>query len=130
MIMDFAGLPMVKQSFTGVHLYAPIPGSSSKSLDRDAYKAYQQYLHLRLPAGEAGSTSGLSFLEWWRRYQIKKKTGDAETQEATFEVKERNLAGPGRGKLCEVGVQFFSSCWTSSLVHGLPPFLSRGTRSD
>ena len=90
MIMDFVGLPMVNQSFTGVHLYTPIPGRSSKSLDRDAYKAYQQYLHMRLPAGEAGSTSGLSFLEWWRRYQIKKKTGDAETQEATFEVKERN----------------------------------------
>ena len=97
--MDFAGLPMVKQSFMGVHLHAPIPGSSSKSLDRDAYKAYQQYLHVSSPAGEAGSTSGLSFLEWWRRHQIKKKTGDAETQEATLEVKDR-------GKFCAVGVQF------------------------
>ena len=99
MAMEFASLSMVKASFTGVHLYAPIPGSKADNADRRAYNCYQQAL-----GDKHESTKGVSYLEWWRRYQI--NTTSETPFGLRFTWKERNKAGPGRGKPCAVGLQF------------------------
>ena len=44
MTMFFAGLPVVKASFTGERLYTPIPGSKAVNNSRHLYNAYQQRL--------------------------------------------------------------------------------------
>ncbi|CAE7342621.1 unnamed protein product, partial [Symbiodinium sp. KB8] len=43
-VMEFAGLPMVKHSFSGVALFAPIPGSKARNTSRDQYLVYQFFL--------------------------------------------------------------------------------------
>eukprot|EP00971_Amphidinium_carterae_P316350 6287959-Amphidinium_carterae.2 len=41
LVMEFAGLPMVRHSFTGEAVFAPIPGSKAENSSRHAYNAYQ-----------------------------------------------------------------------------------------
>ena len=50
--MEFACMPMVKASFTGEHVYAPVPGSMAKNSDRRAYEAYQQRIRLFMETGQ------------------------------------------------------------------------------
>eukprot|EP00971_Amphidinium_carterae_P347997 6490264-Amphidinium_carterae.2 len=84
MAMEFAGLPMVRHSFTGITCYATIPGSRAENTSRDAYNAYQQCLRQRLPANQVGSAEKLNYLQWLRKFKVaKKKTTE---QGATYEV--------------------------------------------
>jgi hypothetical protein len=150
MAMEFACLPMVRTSFTGEHVYAPVPGSFAVNNDRHAYMAYQQRLVAsmerdRMPEEElpreekrpkandaptnvlddegqkvmeGNKPKHMSFLQWYRIYRIHEKKEDQDDQgpydkeepvgewKFAYEVKRRNVAGPGRGKPCAVGVSF------------------------
>ena len=79
MAMHFAGLPMVKGSFTGDRIYAPIPGSAAVNKHRRAYLAYQERLcnphheeHGQVwgRAKEGEPATKLNFLQWFRCFQV------------------------------------------------------------
>ena len=96
--MEFAGLPMTKHSFTGVALFAPIPGSSASNSSTAHYAAYQQYL--KCPAGVVGHAKGLSYMQWLRQFRL------VDTKGPTYPVTRRNVAGPGASKSCGIAMAF------------------------
>ena len=117
MAMEFACLPMIKASFTGEYCYAPVPGSEAVNNSRHAYLAFQQHLgtnHVSVNyTSNSGEAKKRSFLEWYRLWQIANKraatTEEREREGAPaykYEIKQRNQAGPGRGKRCAVGIRF------------------------
>ena len=116
MTMEFACLPMIKASFTGDYCYAPVPGSEAINNSRHAYLAFQQHLcanHVSVNyTSESGEAKKHSFLEWYRRWHVasKQPTTTEQQQEGAaaykYDIKQRNLAGPGRGKRCAVGIRF------------------------
>ena len=98
-VMEFAGLPMVKHSFTGVAMYPPIPGSSAKNSSRHQYEAYQYFLTQH--TNVLGSAVDLCFMEWLRKFRV-----TSSPTAASPTVVLRNSAGPGSNKTCAVAMQF------------------------
>ena len=96
-IMELAGVSMVKHSFSGVAVFAPIPGSKAKNTSRDHYEAYQKCL-LAEP-NSTGCARGLTFIQWLRRFRV--VCTDSKTAIAT-----RNERGPTAGKDCGVAMTF------------------------
>ena len=91
-----------------------MPGSTALNNFRHAYLAFQEKLDENHPSvnimEENGQACKRSFLEWFRVWQVADKQ-QVDGEEAapvayTYEVKQRNLAGPGRGKKCAIGVSF------------------------
>ena len=96
--MEFAGLPMVKHSFSGLDMFAPIPGSKAKNAARRRYDVYQFYL-TQSPQ-TFGCAQHMTFIQWLRKFRL------ASTQETDFTVLPRNQAGPAAGKSCGVAMSF------------------------
>ena len=98
MTMEFAGLPMVKHSFSGLAIFAPIPGSTAKNDSRHHYEAYQHYLSASKDT--FGCSRDLTYIQWLRKYRL------ADTEHGKYSVLARNLAGPAAGKACGVAITF------------------------
>ena len=117
--MEFAGLPMVRHSFSGHALYCPIPGSSAVNSSRKQYLVYQH--HLQNEIGGVGATRGLSYLQWLRRYRV--------VDAARNLVAERNKAGPARDCDCGVAITFpfelldiFIGAWAATFLEEMPEY--------
>ena len=114
MTMDMAGMSMVKASFTGACLHAPILGSVAINHDRHLYNAFQQWLTKPEVPGDSSSDpapADTNFLEWCRLFDIRakkplEKLDDHGRQAFQYELRRRNVAGRGRGKACAVAMQF------------------------
>jgi hypothetical protein len=136
MIMDMAGQSMVRSSFTDAFVHAPVPGRIAVNNDRHLCNAYQQWLltptigpemyeePVESGSVDAGGTqqqqvekkkllpTNTNFLTWCRKFDIKKKKAVQEEvdthgrQVFTYELRGRNVAGRGRGKVCAVAMQF------------------------
>ena len=129
-VMEFAGLPMVKHSFSGVALFAPIPGSKAKNASRDHYLAYQFFL--QQPADAFGCASGLSFMQWMRKFRVV----DVEKKILVL----RNAAGPMKNMNCGLAISFpfelldiFVGAWAATflpdvLEHRLYPEVDEDAR--
>ena len=116
--MEFAGLHMVKHSFSGVAMFAPLPGSSAKNAARHAYEAYQH--HLTHSKGAFGDARHMTFIQWLRRYRV------VSTEGKNFSIAIRNAAGPAKGKACGVAMSFpfelldiFIGAWAASCMEGM-----------
>ena len=112
-VMEFAGLPMVKHSFSGVAIFAPIPGSKAKNSSRDQYSVYQSFL--RQPTDRLGSAAGLSFMQWLRQFRVV----DVEKKI----VARRNVAGPMKNQSCGIAMTFpfelldiFVGAWAATFL--------------
>ena len=81
---------MVKHSFSGVDIFAPIPGSSASNSSTRQYRAYQHHLHHQ---DEEGDARELTFIQWLRQFQL--TTDDPQD----MSVHRRNIAGPSRNKI-------------------------------
>lgn len=91
--LDFAGLPLMRASFTGETLYTPIPGSKAINSSRHMYEAFKTCATSEERRG--------SFAEWIRKYGVTtKKEANGSFQ---YTGKPRNLRGPHAGKLCAIG---------------------------
>ena len=119
MLMEFSGLAMVKHSFSGVAMHAPIPGSEAQNVSRQHYAAYQHYL--KQPGDTFGEATGFSFIQWLRRYRL--VSGKDNKNNA---LAMRNQAGPARGKDCGVAITFpfelldiFVGAWAASCMVGM-----------
>ena len=97
-VMELAGLPMVKHSFTGLALYPPIAGSKATNSSRQHYNAYQFFLTQDVDT--FGSAVGLSYMEWLRRFRL------VGAHSNSIIVSARNTLGPGGGKSCAIAMQF------------------------
>ena len=118
LIMEFAGLSMVRHSFSGISLFAPIPGSKAKNSSRDMYASYQH--HVCTPPNAFGHGSGLNFIQWLRRFR------PSDDLKNKHKVTARNAAGPARGKDCGVAISFpfelldiFIGAWAASCLPGM-----------
>ncbi|CAE7357694.1 pif1 [Symbiodinium sp. CCMP2592] len=118
-LMEFAGLAMVRHSFSGHTLFAPIPGSQARNSSRDQYLVYQACL--KRPRDELGSARGLSFLQWLRHFRVV----DVEKQI----VAKRNAAGPARDHDCGVAITFpfelldiFIGAWAATFLPNMEEF--------
>ena len=114
-LMEFAGLAMVKHSFSGLSIFAPIPGSNAKNSSRHQYAAYQH--HLTQEAGAFGDARNLTFVQWLRKYRVHAKD---------FTLANRNEAGPARGKSCGVAMSFpfelldvYVGSWAAASLEGM-----------
>ncbi|CAE7285846.1 Usp17le [Symbiodinium sp. KB8] len=113
-IMEFAGLSMVKHSFSGDSVFPPIPGSTSTNASRRLYELYQLRLRQEHPSIE--DVASLSFLQWLRSYQL---TEDGK-------LRLRNKAGPAKNKICCIGVKFpfelldiYVGAWAACCLPGM-----------
>ena len=142
MIMDLAGKSMVKSSFTGAFVHAPVPGSTAVNNDRHLYNAFQQWLDApqigpsmyedeesspednkeeeAAPAEAPApppkpkqllSPSTANFLEWCRKFDVKRKAqlntfDEHGRQQFAYTLRGRNLQGRGSNKKCAVAMQF------------------------
>ena len=111
--MEFAGLPMVRHSFSGHAVFAPVPGSQAKNTSREQYQVYQFFL--RRPENENGCARGLSYMQWLRQFRVL----DAEKKQVT----KRNVAGPMKNMECGVAMQFpfelldiFVGAWAATFL--------------
>ena len=114
LVMEFAGLSMVKHSFTGFDVFAPIPGSKATNNSRRMYDVYQRCIKKNLDA------RGLTFIQWIRFYQLASENPDSEA------IQLRNQAGPGKGKPCSAAVSFpfelldiYIGAWAASCLPGM-----------
>lgn len=107
MCLEFACLPLVKASFTGDDCFAPVPGSNAVNHSRHAYNAFQQCLRDNHVSVRADQPSFIQWLRGWQVADVRKRPGEeGEDAHYVYKVKQRNLAGPGRGKCCAVGMTF------------------------
>ena len=120
MAMDMANLSMVRASFTGAYVHAPIPGSTAINNDRHLYNAFQQWLVKDQVSLEGDDPKDpdpqkTNFLEWCRFFDIRnKKLLEDEVdacgrQKYHYALRRRNVAnrgGRGSGKVCAVAMQF------------------------
>ena len=107
MCLEFACLPLVKASFTGDDYFAPVPGSTALNHSRRAYNAFQQCLRDGHVSVRADQPSFIQWLRGWQVADVRKRPGEeGEDAEYVYKVKQRNIAGPGRGKCCAVGMTF------------------------
>ncbi|CAE7839773.1 pif1 [Symbiodinium sp. CCMP2592] len=111
--MEFAGLPMVRHSFSGHAIFAPIPGSKAKNTSRDHYSLYQFFLHQ--PPAELGCATGMCFMQWLRQYRVV----DVDKKV----VARRNVAGPMNNQQCGVAMTFpfelldiFVGAWAATFL--------------
>ncbi|CAE7914985.1 pif1, partial [Symbiodinium necroappetens] len=109
---------MVKHSFSGFDIFAPIPGSTATNNSRRQYNAYQY--HLKQPEGDFGDARGMTFIQWLRIYQLPSDTRDGVT------VQLRNQHGPAKGKPCGVAMSFpfelldiYLGAWAACCLHGM-----------
>ncbi|CAE7271115.1 PIF1 [Symbiodinium sp. CCMP2592] len=112
-LMEFAGLPMVRHSFSGHALFAPIPGSEAKNSSREQYLVYQHCLTLSPEL--LGCAQGLSYMQWLRRFRVV----DADKKQ----VARRNVAGPTKNFDCGVAMTFpfelldiFVGAWAATFL--------------
>ncbi|CAE7439739.1 UBP23, partial [Symbiodinium pilosum] len=119
MLMEFAGLPMVRHSFSGHAIYPPIPGSTARNSSQDQCLVYQYYLKEQKDG--LGSTRGLSYMEWLRRYRV------VDANRRTVAI--RNVAGPARSCDCGVAMTFpfelldiFIGAWAATFLKELPEY--------
>ncbi|CAE7809429.1 pif1, partial [Symbiodinium necroappetens] len=117
-IMEFAGLSMVKHSFSGVDIFAPIPGSTASNNSRRQYNAYQH--HLKQTEGDFGDARELTFIQWLRIYQLPADAPDSSA------VQRRNQHGPAAGKPCGVAMSFpfelldiYVGAWAACCLPGM-----------
>ncbi|CAE7393007.1 USP17L21, partial [Symbiodinium pilosum] len=118
-IMEFAGLPMVKHSFTGHALFAPIPGSQAANSSRDQYSIYQFYLTQDHEV--RGCARGMSYMQWLRRFRVvdvKKKI-----------VANRNQAPFLKNCSCGIAMSFpfelldiFIGAWAATFMESMPEY--------
>ena len=75
MAIEFAGLPLMKASFRGETIYAPIPGSQAKNSSRDQYAGFLK----RAACVDSLLGEKQCFLEWAREHKViqLRKTTDA-----------------------------------------------------
>jgi hypothetical protein len=120
MAMDMANLSMVRASFTGACVHAPVPGSTAANNDRHLYNAFQQWLVKDQVSLEGDDSKDpdpqkTNFLEWCRFFDIRnKKLLEDEVdacgrQKFHYALRRRNVAnrgGRGSGKVCAVAMQF------------------------
>ena len=104
LIMEFAGLPMVLHSFTGCHLFAPVPGSAAKNSSRDFYEAYQQLLKAQEPSARSREAKSLCFMQWLRRYNV--QLHGSRGPETSYVITQRAQRGRGAGKDCGIAMKF------------------------
>ena len=104
LIMEFAGLPMVLHSFTGCHLFAPVPGSAAKNSSRDFYEAYQQLLRTQEPSARSREAKSLCFMQWLRRYNV--QLHGSRGPDASYVITQRAQRGRGAGKDCGIAMKF------------------------
>ena len=114
--MDMEGLPMVRASFTGAFVHAPVPGSMAINNDRHLYNGYQQWLRSPAVEGDASKDplpGDTNFIEWCRFFDVKKhQPNRAEPEDShgrqnfTYTFRRRNLVGRGAGKACAVAMSF------------------------
>ena len=114
--MDMFGMSMVRASFTGAFVHAPVPGSMAINNDRHLYNAYQQWLEKPQVEGDASKDpvpSQTNFIEWCRFFDVKKTVPNREPSEAkhgrqtfTYTLRRRNVVGRGAGKVCAVAMSF------------------------
>jgi len=118
MLMEFAALPMVKHSFSGVTLFAPIPGSRATNSSRDHYNTYQFYL--TEDSDVCGCSKKMSYMQWLRRYRVV----DAEKKI----VRRRTASGPAKNA-CAVAMSFpfelldiYVGAYAASFLEGMPEY--------
>eukprot|EP00439_Symbiodinium_sp_Y106_P039165 s2340_g4.t2 len=118
MTMEFAGLPMVRHSFSGVDVYAPIPGSQAVNASRSMYNTFQH--HLTTELGSLGCSKNLTFIQWLRKYQPVRPGEDDHT------VQVRNSSGPMKDKVCGVAISFpfelldiYLGAWAAACLPGM-----------
>ena len=104
LLMEFAGLPMVMHSFTGCHLFAPVPGSSAQNTSRDFYNAYQQLLQSGEDSSRSREARSLNFMQWLRRYNVQ-LVGE-RGPDATYVITDRAKRGRHAGKDCGIAMKF------------------------
>ena len=96
MMLEFAGLQMCRHSFTGLALYAPIPGSTAVNSSRDYYIAFQQELR-------QGNWNG-NYMSWLRVHDV--QLIGTRQKPGGYRVTQRNSRGRGGGKDCAVAIAF------------------------
>ncbi|CAE7408220.1 pif1, partial [Symbiodinium pilosum] len=124
LIMEFAGLPMVMHSFTGCHLFAPVPGSSAQNTSRDFYAAYQQLLQAGEDSSQSREARSLSFMQWLRRYNV--QLVGQRGPDATYKITERAQRGRHSGKDCGIAMKFafelldiYIASWAAVFMPGM-----------
>ena len=117
-VMEFAGLAMVKHSFSGMDIFAPIPGSKATNSSRRQYAVYQH--HLKHEEGGFGDGRSLSFIQWLRIYQI------IGSDPEDMAIRRRNGSGPAANKACGVAIAFpfelldiYVGAWAASCLPGM-----------
>ncbi|CAE7803623.1 UBP25, partial [Symbiodinium necroappetens] len=117
-IMEFAGLSMVKHSFSGHDVHAPIPGSAARNSSRHAYNAYQWYL--TKSEDVFGCSRSYSFVQWLRKFRV---TGNS-LEDMTLHL--HNQRGPKANKPCSVAVAFpfelldiYVGAWAATCLPGM-----------
>ncbi len=96
--MEFAGLAMVKHSFSGIEMFAPQPGSKAQNFARHHYDVYQHYM--KQPADVFGAAQDMNFIQWLRKFRL------ASSDPKEYKILARNQAGPAAGKACGVAMAF------------------------
>jgi hypothetical protein len=106
MTLEFATVPMMKASFRGTNIHAPLPWSetkrSTKQVNRDRHR-YLAYLGWRrtLPGT---FNKDVSFLAWYRLHGVELKEVDGKVE---YDIKARGQRGAGSNKAsCAVGISF------------------------
>jgi len=121
MALQFAAAPLIRASFLGDNLFAPIPGSKAVNSSRHVYNAY-----LSRDAEVEGEGPPMSFIDWARLHRVivhkpqaeKEEEEEEEEQEEEqekkrddtpyrYEVRLRAERGVGsRKERCALGVRF------------------------
>ena len=137
MAMDMFGNSMVRASFTGALVHAPIPGSTAINNDRHLYNAYQQWLVNPRVEGDAShdpAPAKTNFIEWCRFFDVKKFVPDSQQpqdihgrQKFTYTLRRRNVVGRGAGKVCAVAMSFpfelldiYIGSWAATFLRNQP----------
>eukprot|EP00973_Karenia_brevis_P001212 166386-Karenia_brevis.AAC.1 len=111
MALDFASLPLMRSSYRGEHIYAPIPGSAAFNRSRCVYNAFLQkqadvdcqimwnaYLHKQGPEPP-------TFIEWARAHAVEQFR--APDGGLSYKVRKRGIRGRGANKeRTALGVSF------------------------
>ena len=113
--MEFAGLQMVKHSFSGIEMFAPQPGSKAQNFARHHYDVYQHYM--KQPVEVFGCAQDMNFIQWLRKFSL------ASADPKEYRVRARNQAGPAAGKACGVAMAYpfelldiFIGAWACACV--------------
>ena len=101
MAVQFGGMPLIRASFLGDNLFAPIPGSKAVNSSRHVYNAYLQ----RPPENEGDEA--MAFIDWARLHKVIVQKPEVENGEFHYEIKRRAERGVGSHKeRCALGIRF------------------------